>query len=134
MDFRTGVRDVLGTRFELRLGDAMDSEIDRKLAANIPLERPGRGIMQAKYHFLGALPRIDGDNNPGSLGSGVQKLVTAVRDAWPGPPGPKLRLLPTLITEEEVRRLAPTASTMLLGINERALAPVGLTSTATRTC
>ena len=126
MDYRTGVRDILGTRFELKLGDAMDSEIDRKLAANIPTERPGRGIMAAKYHFLGALPRVDGDSNPGSLGSGVQKLVTAVRDAWQGPPGPKLRLLPTLITQEEVRRLAPAASTVLLGINERALAPVGL--------
>jgi S-DNA-T family DNA segregation ATPase FtsK/SpoIIIE len=126
MDYRTGVRDVLGTRFELRLGDAMDSEIDRKLAANIPLERPGRGIMQAKYHFLGALPRVDGDNNAGSLGNGVQKLVTAVRDAWSGPAGPKLRLLPTLITQQEVRRLAPATTTMLLGINERALAPVGL--------
>ena len=126
MDYRTGVRDILGTRFELKLGDAMDSEIDRKLAANIPTERPGRGIMAAKYHFLGALPRVDGDNAAGSLGSGVQKLVTAVRDAWQGPPGPKLRLLPTLITQEEVRRLAPTASTVLLGINERALAPVGL--------
>ncbi len=126
MDYRTGVRDILGTRFELKLGDAMDSEIDRRLAANIPTERPGRGIMAAKYHFLGALPRVDGDNAAASLGSGVQKLVTAVRDAWQGPPGPKLRLLPTLITQEEVRRLAPTASTVLLGINERALAPVGL--------
>ena len=126
MDYRTGVRDILGTRYELRLGDAMDSEIDRKLAGNIPTERPGRGIMQSKYHFLGALPRIDGDANPGSLGSGVQKLVTAVRDAWQGAPGPKLRLLPTLIAQTDVRRLAPDASTVLIGINERALAPVGL--------
>ncbi len=126
MDYRTGVRDILGTRFELRLGDAMDSEIDRKLAANIPADRPGRGIMSAKYHFLGALPRVDGDNNPGSLGSGVQKLVRAVVDAWPGPAGPKLRLLPTTISLEEVRRLAPESKTLLLGINERALAPVGI--------
>jgi len=126
MDYRTGVRDILGTRYELRLGDAMDSEIDRKLAGNVPTERPGRGIMQSKYHFLGALPRIDGDASPGSLGSGVQKLVTAVRDAWQGAPGPKLRLLPTLIAQTDVRRLAPDASTVVIGINERALAPVGL--------
>ena len=127
MDYRTGVRDMLGTRFELRLGDAMDSEIDRKLAANIPTRasRP-RHHGRRSTTSSARCPRIDGDNAAGSLGSGVQKLVTAVRDAWPGPPGPKLRLLPTLITEEEVRRLAPTASTMLLGINERALAPVGL--------
>ena len=88
-DFRTGVRDVLGTRLELRLGDPMDSEIDRKLAANVPLERPGRGIMQAKHHFLGALPRIDGDNNAGSLGSGVQKLVDRGARRLAGPARPE---------------------------------------------
>ncbi len=126
MDYRTGVRDILGTRFELRLGDAMDSEIDRKLAANIPVERPGRGIMAAKYHFLAGLPRIDGDHEPSSLGSGVQKLVRAVADAWTGESGPKLRLLPTTISMDQVRALAPDSPTLLLGINERALAPVGI--------
>jgi S-DNA-T family DNA segregation ATPase FtsK/SpoIIIE len=126
MDYRSGVRDIIGTRLELRLGDSMDSEIDRKLAANIPGERPGRGIMPAKYHFLGALPRIDGDPNPGSLGAGVTKLVAAVKDAWPGPAGPKLRLLPTRITLDQVRAMAPESKELLLGINEKALAPVGI--------
>ena len=126
MDYRSGMRDIIGTRFELRLGDSMDSEIDRKLAANIPAERPGRGIMPAKYHFLGALPRIDGDPNPASLGAGVTKLVAAVKDAWPGPTGPKLRLLPTRITLDQVRAMAPDSRDLLLGINEKALAPVGI--------
>ena len=48
MDYRTGIRDLLGTRYELRLGDAMDSEIDRKLVANIPMDRPGRGVTTQK--------------------------------------------------------------------------------------
>ncbi len=126
MDYRSGMRDIIGTRFELRLGDSMDSEIDRKLAANIPAERPGRGIMPAKYHFLGALPRIDGDPNPASLGAGVTKLVAAVKDTWPGPTGPKLRLLPTRITLDQVRAMAPDSRDLLLGINEKALAPVGI--------
>jgi len=126
MDYRTGIRDILGSRYELRLGDAMDSEIDRRVVANIPADRPGRGVMMAKYHFLAALPRIDGDPDAGSLGAGVTKLVTAVKDAWQGPPGPKLRLLPTKILMDEVRQLAPDSDHLLLGINEKALAPLGI--------
>ncbi|MEO8829104.1 type VII secretion protein EccCa [Lapillicoccus sp.] len=129
MDYRSSIRDILGTRFELRLGDVMDSEIDRKVAQNIPTDRPGRGIVQAKYHFLSALPRIDGDGNAGSLGAGVQKMVTAIRDAWQGAPGPKLRLLPTTITLEQVREMAPDSTQVLLGINERSLAPTALNAT-----
>ena len=126
MDFRTGIRDILGTRYELRLGEAMDSEVDRKLSANIPLDRAGRGITTTKYHFLGALPRVDADPNPATLGAGVVDLVAQVDAAWTGPAGPKLRLLPTRITLDAVRALAPESPEVLLGISERALAPVGI--------
>ena len=44
MDFRNQIRDVLGTRIELRLGDPSDSEVDRRVAANVPKGRPGRGL------------------------------------------------------------------------------------------
>ena len=40
-DFRASMRDLFGTRLELRLGDPMDSEIDRKVAALVPSGRPG---------------------------------------------------------------------------------------------
>ena len=125
-DYRAGIRDIVGTRFALRLGDSTDSEIDRALAANVPVDRAGRGVMATKHHFLGALPRIDGDPDPATLGAGVTKMVAAVKDAWPGPPGPKLRLLPTRITLDRVRELAPGSTDLLLGINEKALVPVGL--------
>jgi len=41
MDFRMQIRDVLGTRIELALGDPSDSEIDRKLAPTCPRGDPG---------------------------------------------------------------------------------------------
>src|SRR5699024_1632424 len=125
MDYRTAVRDVLGTRYELRLGDPLDSEIDRKISVNVPAERPGRGIVASRLHFLGALPRIDGRAEDGTLHEGIDPLVSTVASAWPGAPGPKLRLLPSRITLDEVRAAAPASpSHLLLGINERALAPV----------
>jgi S-DNA-T family DNA segregation ATPase FtsK/SpoIIIE len=118
----------------------MDSEIDRKVAQLVPTGRPGRGLVQSKLHFLGALPRIDGVHTADTLGDGVEELIKRVAAAWTGPAGPKLRLLPERITLDEVRELAgvstsaaseqaderPQDMRLLLGINEKELAPVAL--------
>ena len=96
-DFRAAMRDTFGTRLELRLGDPLDSEIDRRVAALVPAGRPGRGLVASKLHFLAALPRIDGNPDTDSLGDGVDDLVKRVAAAWRGPQGPKLRLLPARI-------------------------------------
>ncbi|MEZ5093319.1 type VII secretion protein EccCa [Nocardioides sp.] len=129
-DFRAAMRDVFGTRLELRLGDPMDSEIDRRVAALVPAGRPGRGLMGGKLHFLAALPRVDGDPSSGSVGAGVDDLVSRIADAWTGPAGPKLRLLPERISLDAVRDQAATRQLapgqLLLGVNERELAPVGV--------
>jgi S-DNA-T family DNA segregation ATPase FtsK/SpoIIIE len=120
------MRDMFGSRLELRLGDPLDSEIDRRIAALVPQNRPGRGLVASKLHFLTALPRIDGDARPATLGDGVDDLVRRVTAAWAGPAGPKLRLLPERISLDEVRAQAGETSSLLLGINEKELAPVFL--------
>jgi DNA segregation ATPase FtsK/SpoIIIE, S-DNA-T family len=132
MDFRTQVRDVLGTRIELRLGDPSDSEIDRRIAAGVPLGRPGRGLTTTKHHILTALPRIDGRVGTDDLGEGVDHLVAGIGAAWTGPPGPKLRLLPAHVTLDAVRHEAARAGAtaddrrVLLGLDEASLSPIGL--------
>lgn len=128
-DFRAAMRDLFGTRLELRLGDPMDSEIDRKIAALVPTGRPGRGLVQGKLHFLAALPRIDGAADGDTLGDGVEDLIKQVTAAWTGPAGPKLRLLPERIGLEEIRELARPAEEdrrVLVGINEKDLGAVAL--------
>ncbi|MGI8523086.1 MAG: type VII secretion protein EccCa [Nocardioides sp.] len=129
-DFRAAMRDVFGTRLELKLGDPMDSEIDRKISALVPTGRPGRGLVPGKLHFLGALPRVDGIPDAGSLGDGVDELVKQVQAAWRGPTGPKLRLLPERISLDRVREQADESAErrILIGVNEKELAPVGLNS------
>jgi S-DNA-T family DNA segregation ATPase FtsK/SpoIIIE len=127
MDFRNQIRDVLGTRIEMRLGDPSDSEVDRRVAANVPKGRPGRGITTTKHHFLAAVPRVDDRGTVDDLGEGVEDLVTRVNAAWTGPRGPKLRLLPAEVTLERVRELAgPEDRRLLLGLDESDLAPIGL--------
>jgi S-DNA-T family DNA segregation ATPase FtsK/SpoIIIE len=126
-DFRAGVRDVLGTRLELRLGDPLDSEVDRRLAANVPAGRPGRGLLPSRHHVLGALPRIDGVTDGASVGDGAGRLVKEVAAAWTGVPGPKLRLLPDRVELDTVRDRVPEGDPRLyLAVDERALDPVGL--------
>lgn len=132
-DFRAAMRDLFGTRLELRLGDPMDSEIDRKIATLVPTGRPGRGLVPGKLHFLAALPRIDGTADAETLGDGVENLVKRVQAAWSGPDGPKLRLLPERIDLDTVRAQAAAADgdrRLLLGINEKELAPVALDADA----
>jgi S-DNA-T family DNA segregation ATPase FtsK/SpoIIIE len=127
MEIRPQVKDLLGTRLELRLGDPGDSEIDRKLAVNVPGSLPGRGMTPAKLHMLVALPRVDGVREPASTSDGVADLVARARAAWQGPAGPKLRLLPERIDLDRVRAAAgPGDRRILLGVDEDALAPFGL--------
>lgn len=128
MDFRTAIRDTFGSKLELRLGDTSDSEIDRKVAVNVPQGRPGRGLAPSKHHMLTALPRIDGSGDPNTLSEGVEDLIDRVNAAWKGPRGPKLRLLPEMLELDELRRRAagtPVEQKVLLGVDEAELAPTG---------
>lgn len=129
-DYRAAMRDVFGSKLELRLGDPLDSEIDRKVAALVPAGRPGRGLVPSRLHFLAALPRIDSDASPDTLGEGVDDLIARSIAAWQGPNGPKLRLLPDHISVDQVRQDAARRGVpdrhLLLGINEKELAPIGL--------
>lgn len=126
-DFRANMRDVFGTRLELRLGDPLDSEVDRRTAELVPTGRPGRGLVASKHHFLGALPRIDTASDAASLDQGLADLVRAVAEAWQGPAGPKLRLLPERVGLADVRATAVADDhRLLLGLEEATLAPVAL--------
>ncbi|MFF7988831.1 type VII secretion protein EccCa [Kitasatospora xanthocidica] len=91
-----GLRDQLQTRFELRLGDAIDSVINMRAAAKVP-KLPGRGLTDEQLHFLTALPRIDGSGRTDDLGEGVADLVDAVAAHWTGPRAPEVRMLPLVL-------------------------------------
>lgn len=100
-DLRPQVRDVIGTRFELRLGDVTDTQLSRKAAPAVPENRPGRGIEAGGHQMLLALPRADGVHDPASLAQGVSAALERIARAAPAGPGPRLRLLPERITIEQ---------------------------------
>jgi S-DNA-T family DNA segregation ATPase FtsK/SpoIIIE len=124
MGVRSQLRDALGTRLELRLGDPADSLIDRKTAQNVPAEAPGRGLTPDKLHFLGALPRIDGDQRPETVAAGGLDLMQRVSEHWQRESAPVVRLLPAEIPLDSLPNAAGKRIT--LGVAESNLGPVHL--------
>jgi S-DNA-T family DNA segregation ATPase FtsK/SpoIIIE len=127
-EIRPALKDLLGTRFELRLGDPSESDIDRRTAVNVPAGRPGRGLTRDKLHFLVGLPRIDGSSSSEDVAAGLQDTMAKVTAAWRGRHAPKVRLLPDLMPYEELLAQDPKRDTKLvpIGVNEDALAPLYL--------
>jgi S-DNA-T family DNA segregation ATPase FtsK/SpoIIIE len=125
-EIRPALKDLMGARLELRLGDPLDSEIDRKVAANVPASAPGRGITPDKLHLLIALPRIDQKHTSDDLVDGVAHTVAAIRGAWSGPHAPKVRMLPDKLDYAEIAAAADSDLQTPIGVDEQELAPVVL--------
>ena len=126
-DLRSQIRDLFGSKVELRLGDPIDTAIDRVGALRVPDNAPGRGLAGSKHQVLTALPRVDGKRTAGDLTAGVAGLVDAVGRAWTGEPAPAVRMLPARVPYQV---LAPTDDPrqlrLAVGIAEQDLAPVRL--------
>ncbi|MBB2941768.1 S-DNA-T family DNA segregation ATPase FtsK/SpoIIIE [Actinoplanes lutulentus] len=124
MDIRPQIRDVFGTRIELRLGEPSDSAINRREAVNVPESAPGRGLTPDGYHFLAALPRIDREQRNEDLAAAVAELVKLSIKQWPGAPAPRVRLLPAELPYES---LPPAEGEKIpIGVAEADLQPVWL--------
>ena len=131
-EIRPAMKDLMGGRIELRLGDALDSEMSRRAAAGVPIGRPGRGLTSEEKHLLVALPRIDGTADAGSVSAGTAALVAEVAGRFPGRAAPPVRTLPRTvdIAQLDASRLEtaqpgtlPAAGRVPLGLSEIDLGP-----------
>ena len=131
MEIRPAVKDMLGTRIELRMGDPIDSEVGRKFAELVPIGRAGRGITAERLHMLIGLPRLDSSSATDDLTAGVAKSVQAVGAFYGGRAAPRVRMLPHNVERNAVVQVARDAelldkSRIAIGIDEAELAPVVL--------
>ena len=125
-EFRPAVRDLFGTRLELRLGDPYESEIGRAAAGNVPAGAPGRGLTRDRLHFLAAVPRIDGQATAAGLPEAIRSLAARVAAAWEGSGAPPVRMLPDVLPAAELPPPASTGAQVPFGIDENSLSPVFL--------
>ncbi|WP_442907025.1 type VII secretion protein EccCa [Kitasatospora sp. NBC_01250] len=117
-----GLRDLLQTRFELRLGDPVDSVINMRAAGKVP-KSPGRGLTDEQLHFLTALPRIDGTGTTEDLGEGIADLVDAIAAHWTGPRAPEVRMLPLTLDAADLP--APEGRLRVpIGLEDTEVAPL----------
>lgn len=131
-DIRPAVKDLLGARLELRLGDPLDSEMSRKGAATVPAGRPGRGLTSDELHLLVALPRFDGVAETDSLPAGTAAFVASAARRYESRAVPRVRLLAEDVGVGYVTELlaaqgeSPAAGRAALGLRESDLRPVVL--------
>jgi S-DNA-T family DNA segregation ATPase FtsK/SpoIIIE len=125
-EFRPAVKDQLGTRIELRLGDPAESEMDRKRARTLADRRPGRGLTRDGRELLIGLPRLDGVPSTTGLVAAAARVGETLCAQYPDTCAPPIRLLPASVDH---RALAPAVTTrsatqVLIGIGEHELRPV----------
>ena len=116
-EIRPALKDQIGTRIELRLGDPAESEMDRKRARQLVNSPAGRGITRDGREFTIAKPRLDGPTVDGLRAQYAQRTA------------PPIEVLPTRVDYEAVaaRAAEPRTSTqILLGIGETQLAPTAV--------
>ncbi|MFF3007834.1 type VII secretion protein EccCa [Kitasatospora sp. NPDC057940] len=122
-EVRPALKDLLQNRTELKLGDPMESEVDRRVAQNVP-SLAGRGITPERLHFLSGLPRLDGSRTVDDLQHGVAGLVAAVDGAWTGPRAPQVRMLPAVLDGNSLPKGSERPERgIAFGVDEAELAP-----------
>jgi len=111
-EIRPSLKDQLGTRVELRLGEPADSELDRRQARQVPRDRPGHGLSREGLHMVIALP-MDVDELRGRHGDSC---------------APPIPLLPPRVDYDTVVNKAggESGAGILLGLEERRLQPVAV--------
>ena len=131
MDIRAEAQDIFGSRLELHTANPKESIVNREGAARIPKGRPGRGIDMAGHEMMIGLPRADAEQDPTTVSEGVAYTIKKIREHLVAGEGPKLRLLPEMITVDEILAQLPEQQTlptgggdMILGVEESRLGPL----------
>ncbi len=97
-DIRPAVRDLFGSRLELRLGDPSDSAVDRRAAMNVPPER--RRVAASSRVACSSsrrCPRMDGQPRRGPGRRRWTGWSARSGPAWPDAGAPPVRLLPATL-------------------------------------
>nr|WP_061007214.1 type VII secretion protein EccCb [Mycolicibacterium mucogenicum] len=106
-ELRPMLKDHIGTRVELRLGDPSESEMDRRRAHLLTTCPPGRGLTRDGKEFVVARPELD-------------------RIATNQSPAPRIELLPQRVEYAALAATAERPPRYVIGVSEEDLQPFAL--------
>ncbi len=95
-ELRMAQQPLIGTRIELRLNDAGDSVIGRRLARTIRAEQQGRALTEQERFGQIALPVLD-DVDDAAIPEALAVLAARSATSWSGPGASPIRLLPSVL-------------------------------------
>ncbi|ORT59418.1 type VII secretion protein EccCa [Streptomyces sp. CB03238] len=123
-DVRIATQSYFGTRVELRLNDATETSIDRKLAETLAPDEPGRVLTDGKLFAQAALPRTDSLADATELGAVLERTARQVRAAWSGEVAQPVRVLPHVLEPHLLPGPVAEPKRVPIGLDQTALAPV----------
>ena len=100
-ELRMAHQALFGTRIELRLNEPSESNIDRKLAALLSADRPGRVLLDDKKIAQVALPVLDVVSDE-EVGEELEELAERTSKSWSGPAAAPIRLLPLSLSPDDL--------------------------------
>lgn len=103
-DLRPALKDQIGTRIELRLGEPAESEMDRRRARELTAAPAGRGLTRDGHQMAVALPG-----------------TAQIRTHAAGLRAPRVELLPTTVHLDTISDASRPPGQVLLGLRERDL-------------
>ncbi|WP_237569908.1 type VII secretion protein EccCa [Mycolicibacterium lacusdiani] len=121
-DLRPALKDQLGTRIELRLGDPAESEMHRAKAKTLVGRPAGRGITQDGLELAIARPRLDAGDGDAALATAGVRLA----ERYPGVHAAPVRLLPARVDAAEIDCGRASSSVVPIGIGDDDLQPLAI--------
>ncbi|UYM06283.1 type VII secretion protein EccCa [Solicola gregarius] len=127
LQVRIRMQSSFGGRLELRLTEAYESGIGRKLMEALPKDVPGRGLVHVGdgLVFHAALPRIDGHGTTDDLPAAQRQLMEVARARWTTAVQP-VEVLPQQVPVTSLPVVERGDLTIPIGLSERNLEPAGV--------
>ncbi|MFE0509380.1 type VII secretion protein EccCa [Streptomyces sp. NPDC058964] len=120
-DVRIATQSLFGSRIELRLNDAADSAVDRKLSETLSADTPGRALTDGKLFAQTALPRIDAHATTDGLGPALEQAAATLRAAWHGETAAPVRVLPTRLPAHRLPATVAEPRAIPIGVDQETL-------------
>ncbi len=124
-ELRPALKDQIGTRIELRLGDPAESEMDRRRAQLIAGKSPGHGLTREGREFVIALPRLDTASATSGLAEAIAASGQALHIRHSGRTAAPIELLPQRVPQQSLiaATASGTESGLAIGLAEDDLRP-----------